>query len=190
MRLPVCLRARVGKAVVRPYTPTSPTTARGSFELVVKSYPEGKLSKWLSSVPVGVSVPFKGPFVKFEYAANTWDAVGLIAGGSGITPMYQLITHMLADPRDHTEIRLLYASRSPEDIILKAQLDALAVTHPNFKVAYVVDGAAAGWTEGVVGRVDAAAVTAFLPPPQAEAGKFKIMVCGPPGMMKAVSGVA
>lgn len=34
-----------------------------------------------------------------------WDAVGLIAGGSGITPMYQLITEILANPRDRTEVR-------------------------------------------------------------------------------------
>ena len=174
-----------GKALVRPYTPTSPTTTRGTFDLIVKSYPEGKISKWLSSVPIGGAVPFKGPFSKFEYVPNTWDAVGLIAGGTGITPMYQLIESILANPRDKTEIRLLYASRTPADIILKTQLDALTVTHPNFKVIYLVDKPSDDW-HGVVGYITPEMVTSFFPPPQTEAGRFKIMVCGPPGMMKTV----
>ncbi len=42
----------------------------------------------------------KGPFAKFAYTANQWDAVGMLAGGTGITPMYQLLTEILANPRD------------------------------------------------------------------------------------------
>lgn len=34
-----------GKTVVRPYTPTSREHDKGFFDLVVKTYPEGKLSK-------------------------------------------------------------------------------------------------------------------------------------------------
>ncbi len=107
-----------GKPSIRPYTPTSRIHERGQFELIVKSYPTGKVgrfplcfvvqfsnvdtvslvrgsvlqvSKWLSEIPEGTEVPFKGPIVKFGYRPNQWDAVGMIAGGSGITPMYQLI---------------------------------------------------------------------------------------------------
>lgn len=129
----------------------------------------------------------KGPFKKFEYVPNQWDAVGMIAGGSGITPMYQLIHEILSNPRDATQVRLVYASRSPSDIILKTELDALAVTHPNFKVLYTVDAPVEGW-KGTTGHVTKEMVTAFLPPPQPEAGKHQILVCGPPPMMNAVSG--
>jgi cytochrome-b5 reductase len=34
-----------GKTVMRPYTPTSPTRQRGSMELIVKTYPQGSISK-------------------------------------------------------------------------------------------------------------------------------------------------
>jgi len=172
---------------VRPYTPVSPVSRRGSFDLIVKSYPEGKLSAVLAALPLGASLAFKGPFLKFEYARGSVDALGMVAGGTGITPMYQLITAILADPRDVTQVRLLYASRTPADIILRDELDALAAVHPNFKVLYTVDDAAAepGWG-GATGYVSADLVAGFLPPPQAAAGRNKILVCGPPGFMKAV----
>ena len=83
---------------------------------------------------VGDSMQVKGPYVKLAYEPNKWSSVGMVAGGTGITPMYQLILEMLANPRDKTEIRLIYASRTEADIILKTELDALATVYPNFKV--------------------------------------------------------
>ena len=34
-----------GKDVVRPYTPTSPASQRGTLDLIIKSYPNGTVSK-------------------------------------------------------------------------------------------------------------------------------------------------
>jgi cytochrome-b5 reductase len=172
---------------VRPYTPTTPVRRRGSFQLVVKDYPEGKVSKALHGLREGDTLDVKGPMKKYEYVANQWDAVGLIAGGTGVTPMYQLITEILANPRDRTEVRLIYANRSEGDILLRDELDALAATHPNFKVLYTVDKAGPEW-KGHTGHVSAAMLTSVLPPPQREAGRVKVMVCGPPGLMKHLSG--
>lgn len=184
-----------GKAEIRPYTPTSPVRRRGSFDLIVKTYPEGKASKYLDNLKPGAFVEMKGPIQKFKYVPNQWEAVGMIAGGTGITPMYQLLQTMLTNPRDRTEIRLVYASRSPSDIILKTELDALAAVYPNFKVTYIVDEVPAGqsWS-GKVGRMDSALLVSVLPPPPAAGAdaaatvRNKVLVCGPPGMMKAVSG--
>ena len=78
----------------------------------------------------------KGPFNKFAYEANQWSSVAMVAGGTGIAPMYQVILEMLSNPRDKTEIRLIYASRTEEDIILRTELDALATVYPNFKVRF------------------------------------------------------
>lgn len=180
-----------GKAVIRPYTPTSPLEQKGSFDLIVKAYPGGKVSKHFAGLQPGDVVECKGPFKKFDYVPNGWRAVGMVAGGSGITPMYQLIHTILSNPRDKTEIRLVYASRSEEDIILKEELDALAVLHPQFKVVYTVDAPkdAAKW-QGKTGYISKDMLASFLPPPQAEGEElhYKVLVCGPPGMMKTVSG--
>jgi cytochrome-b5 reductase len=191
-----CLTVRVpdpadpAKFVVRPYTPTSPAGARGAFELVVKTYePGGKVSRAFGALKVGESLEMKGPFVKFAYEANAQAALALVAGGTGITPMLQLIRAVLANPRDRTEVRLVYASKTPADVILKAELDALALAHPNFKVLYTVSKVPAGaapWP-GAVGHVTKEMLASFLPPPQA-AGGAKVVVCGPPGFMRAVSG--
>jgi cytochrome-b5 reductase len=187
------VRATVdGKEVVRPYTPTSPVHERGTFELIVKSYPDGKVSKAMSSLKPGDQVDMKGPFLKFAYSPNQWKGVGMLAGGTGITPFYQLLHEILSNPRDKTEVRLVYASRSPEDIILKKELDALAVKHPNFKVFYAVDTAPDSWKDGVIGRVSKEIIADFCPPPHAggkdQSASYKMLVCGPPGFMKVLSG--
>jgi len=132
-------------------------------------------------------VEVKGPFTKFVYKANEWESVGMVAGGTGITPMYQLLLEILSNPRDRTEVRLVYSSRTEADIILREELDALAAAYPNFKVRYTLTGAApAGWA-GAKGRVGRDMLAASLPPPR-EGAKTKVFVSGPPGFMKALCG--
>lgn len=83
---------------------------------------------------VGDRLAVKGPFSKIAITRNMKKSMGFIAGGSGITPMLQIIEEVLSDPRDDTELRLLFANRSARDILLKARLDALQLKHPRFKV--------------------------------------------------------
>ena len=40
----------------------------------------------------------------------------MIAGGTGITPMYQIIKSSLKDPQDDTKLSLIYANVNEEDI--------------------------------------------------------------------------
>ena len=140
-----------GAPLVRPYTPTSHVDTRGSFELVVKAYGPAPpaastgVGSYLSRLPLGAEIEVKGPVTKFAYAPNTWRGIGMVAGGTGITPMLQLLRAILDNPRDRTEVRLIYANKSEADIMLRAELDALAAKHPQFKVVYTLDNAPAGW---------------------------------------------
>lgn len=62
-----------------------------------------------------------------------------------MTPMLQLIKHVLSDPTDDTQLELLFANKSEEDIMLRNQLDELAAKHPKqLKIWYTVDKAPAG----------------------------------------------
>jgi len=79
-----------GKEVARPYTPISGDEKPGAMDLVVKVYDQGKVSKAFGNMQVGDSMAMKGPFKKFEYKPNEKKEIGMIAGGSGITPMYQV----------------------------------------------------------------------------------------------------
>ena len=47
---------------------------------------------------------------------------------------------MLKRREDTTQLSLLYANVSPDDILLREELDALAAAHPNFRVWYTGEG--------------------------------------------------
>ena len=53
-----------------------------------------------------------------------------------LPPPRQVIKAALKDGDDSTQLALLYANVSPDDILLREELDALAAAHPNFKVWY------------------------------------------------------
>ena len=65
------------------------------------------------------------------------DQVSMIAGGTGITPMLQLITAVFRDPNDNTNLALLFANQSEDDILVREELEAIQAEHPDrFKVGY------------------------------------------------------
>ena len=142
------------------------------------------MSKHIGELKVGDSLLMKGPFKKIDVQPNMKKAIGMVAGGTGITPMLQVIQKLLADPRDTTEIRLLYANNTHDDILLKNMLDALALVHPRFKVYYTLSESPEGWN-GYTGYVTKEMLAEIMPPPSDD---HLIMVCGPPPMMKALSG--
>lgn len=177
------------KAVLRPYTPTTLPGTKGTLELVVKSYEKGVMSKHLAALKPGQdSLDFKGPIPKIAYKPNEHTRVGMIAGGTGVTPMLQVIEHALQDPTDKTKLSLIFANVSEGDILLKKRIDALAEKHAGrFSVRYLVEKPSLGgiFWKGGVGRVSKEEIARELPAPGA--GGI-VYVCGPPPMMNAVSG--
>ncbi|KAI7821360.1 hypothetical protein BC939DRAFT_455804 [Gamsiella multidivaricata] len=176
-----------GKPVIRPYTPTSDKNHTGSFDFVIKHYEGGPMSTHIHSMKPGDTLSIKGPISKYPLKANQHETVSLIAGGAGITPMIQIISGLLKDKTDKTKINLIYASVSPDDIILKDELDDFAKAHPDrLKITYVVDKPVEGWN-GPTGYVTSELIKKSIP--EIGKGNTKVFVCGPPLMMKAVSGV-
>ncbi|KAK9369031.1 hypothetical protein V1509DRAFT_501909 [Lipomyces kononenkoae] len=171
-----------GKEIVRSYTPTSSDDDRGYFDLLIKSYPTGNISKYVAGLQVGQSVRVRGPKGNMVYRPGLVRAFGMIAGGTGITPMLQIVRAVLKDPEDKTEISLIFANVTEEDILLKDDLDELAANHKNFTVHYVLNNPKEGWTGGV-GFVTADMIKAWCPAPAAD---IKILLCGPPPMISAM----
>merc|ERR1719382_851744 len=129
-----------GKTPARPYTPITTNDQAGYFELLVKGYPTGVVSKYLTSLKPGDAVEVIGPFPNLPYTANMKKKVGMIAGGSGITPMLQVIKEILKNPADKTEITLIFCNQTPADILLRKELDDMAAkSKGQLKVLYVVD---------------------------------------------------
>lgn len=80
------------------------------------------------------------------------------AGGSGITPMQQLIEEVLNNPEDKTQISLVYANTAEKDILLRERFDELAKKHDNFHVHYTLDSPPRGWQGARLGAQAAARV--------------------------------
>ena len=188
------------KEITRSYTPVSSATTPGHFDLIVKVYQRneskrfpdgGKLSQYISSLSPGCSIAIKGPFGLVSYAGKSEFKVsrktrrarhvGMLAGGSGITPHLQVLIAALDDDDDETEFSLIYANQTEEDILARTLLEDLANRHPTrFKLHYTVDKASEGWGYSV-GFIDAEMIAQHLPPPSND---VLVLMCGPPPMIK------
>ncbi|KAF7725540.1 NADH-cytochrome b5 reductase [Apophysomyces ossiformis] len=175
-----------GKQISRSYTPTSSDEDRGHFDLLIKSYPTGNISKLFAELKLGDSIAVRGPKGNFTYTPNMVRAFGMIAGGTGITPMLQIIRAICRNPEDKTKVNLIFANVNEEDILLKKDLDELAAKHDNFSVYYVLNNPPEGW-KGGVGFVTADMIREHCPAP---ASDVKLLLCGPPPMLSAMSKAA
>jgi nitrate reductase (NAD(P)H) len=128
------------KMYVRAYTPISDDDSLPGFaDFLIKVYkpakghPEGgHLSQVLDLLEIGETIEVRGPLGSFLYLGHgRWTfgthsgracRIVTMAGGTGITPIHQLIRAIAMDPTDRTEVRLLYANKTEEDILLREEL--------------------------------------------------------------------
>jgi len=172
---------------VRPYTPVTPPSAKGRLDLLIKKYMGGAMSEHIHNLKPGDELLMKGPFLKFPYVASKLKHIGMVAGGSGITPMWQVMQEIDSSPNDKTKVTLIFANVTEKDILLREEFDKLAASKPDqFKVVYVLNDAPPGW-KGPIGFVTKELLKEKLPSP-GEGDNIRILVCGPPGLMGAVSG--
>lgn len=168
---------------VRYYTPVSSRDDQGYFEIIVKSYADGNVSRYFAGLRPGQTVEFKGPVGRFNYATNHVKEIGMIAGGSGITPILQVISEVTRTPEDVTKLSLIYANETANDILLKDELDELAEKYPYFDVHYTLTHPPEGWT-GDVGYVTKDMIAKYLPSPSEDS---RVLICGPKGMKTAMA---
>jgi len=193
--------AEFGKSMItRSYTPTSCDDDAGYVDLVVKFYmprekrqfPDGgKTSQQLANLYIGDEIAIQGPFGRVEYKGRGEfkvgskvihkKYVGMMAGGSGVTPMLQVLEAALRDPKDETRFSLLYANQTEADILLRNRLEELKEENPTrFKVHYTLDRPSDDW-EYSSGFITAEMIKSNLPPPSDDTA---ILMCGPPPMIK------
>ena len=79
--------------MIRPYTPISHPGTRGHFELLFKVYEMGKMTRHLANLSVGDAVEMRGPTGRFNFRKllPPLDNLALVCGGTGLTPMLQLL---------------------------------------------------------------------------------------------------
>ncbi|CAG8463617.1 96_t:CDS:2, partial [Diversispora eburnea] len=173
--------------ILREYTPISSSYEKNHIDFLIKRYDHGYLSRYIYSKNVGEHLEVRGPFVTFPYFANMKKYIGMICGGTGITPMYQIINQILNNPADQTKIYLIYANVTKQDILLYQELEQLTKNHPDqLKIYYTLEYPPKDelWTQGI-GYISKNMVQNHIPGPQND---ILILVCGPDGMIKYVSG--
>ena len=187
------------EAIIRAYTPISEGTEAGCLNVLIKIYygttdrTGGKMTQALDSIPLGHFVDFKGPVGKFEYLGKGDCTIGgkgrkvsrfvMVCGGSGITPIFQVLRAVMKDREDPTHCVVLDGNRVEEDILCKAELDAMAVVNKHkCNLIYTLSRPQASWS-GRKGRVDKALVEKEVGPPPADHGSL-VLICGPESMEK------
>lgn len=158
-----------GAWVQRSYTPTQQSVP-GEFSLVVKVYKPlppkfpngGALSQYLDSLNIGETIFMKGPKGHVEWLSSasslqgrfsvkplgkpqemrTCQYVGMMAGGTGITPMLQLLHAIFATPTPSLYVKLIYANQTEDDILVREELEQLQQKFPqHFSLWYTLDRA-------------------------------------------------
>ena len=142
------------REIIRSYTPISSDENPGYFDLLIKAYPTGNISRHMSTLAIGDTLKVRGPKGAMVYTPGLVKRFGMIAGGTGITPMLQIIRAIVRGRprnggRDLTEVDLIFANVGVEDILLKQDLDQLASEDEGFRVFYVLNSPPEKWDGGV-----------------------------------------
>ena len=175
--LDVRLTAGDGYQTERSYSIASPPEDQPRVTITVERLDDGEVSPYLTDeLHVGDQLELRGPIGGyFVWDARMGGPLLLIAGGSGIVPLMAMIRHRAA-AGSIAPTRLLYSSRSYEDIIYRDELDRLVKSTKMLEVIYTLTRAAPSGWKGYRRRIDAEMLREVAWP----ADQYPLIyICGP-----------
>lgn len=212
-----CTTAGKTETVTHSYTPISSDDDKGYVDFMIKVYfanvnprfPHGgRLSQYMYNMKIGDRMQMRGPQGKFTYLGNgaalinkighgpiteKVDAYAAIAGGTGITPILQIIRAIKKNQNDRTKVFLVYGNQTEEDILLRKELDNDVKGDDRFHVWYTIDRDASPEWAYDTGYVSEEMFRKHIPVPDKfgdssvpqNAGLKRVMalMCGPPPMV-------
>ena len=181
----VRLTAEDGYQTQHSYSISSPPEDGQRVSLTVERLDDGEVSPYLvDEVRVGDRLELRGPIGGyFVWEAETTDPLQLVAGGSGVCPLMAMLRHRAAAP-SRVPTRLLYSSRSLEDLIYRAELDGLAAADGGPQVTYTLTRERPpGWT-GFARRIDRQMLAEAAWPPER---RPLVFVCGPTSFVESAA---
>jgi len=153
--------------------------------LTVEGLPDGEVSSYLvGELRTGDGLELRGPVGGyFVWEADMGGPLLLVAGGSGIVPLMSMLRHRGASGAA-VGAKLLYSSRSWEDVIYREELERLAsVTQRPEVVHTLTRSQPPGWT-GYARRVDGQMLKETAWPASSMPSAF---VCGPTPFVESVA---
>ncbi|ETB61121.1 hypothetical protein YYC_02042 [Plasmodium yoelii 17X] len=148
--------------IFRSYTPVYINKKKKQIHFIIRIYKEdehfidgGKMSSQLDKLRNKSKINIAGPFGLIEYKGNNEFSylsksikikkhIVMIAGGTGMTPFFRLINHLLLTKKTNIEdepiyITFIYANRNEQEILLKPVFDEYDANFENFKKVYSID---------------------------------------------------
>ncbi|EAW07550.1 nitrate reductase NiaD [Aspergillus clavatus NRRL 1] len=185
------------EAVIRSYTPLSDPSKKGSVDVLIKIYfatptvPGGKMTMALDQLPLGSMVECKGPTGRFEYLGNGRVLISgkerhvrsfkMICGGTGITPIFQVLRAVMQDQQDPTSCVVLDGNRQEEDILCRSELDQFEASNKErCTIIHTLTKAPETWA-GNRGRIAEALLREYASPDE----ESMVLICGPEPMEKS-----
>eukprot|EP00929_Paragymnodinium_shiwhaense_P079924 TRINITY_DN41669_c0_g1_i1.p1 TRINITY_DN41669_c0_g1~~TRINITY_DN41669_c0_g1_i1.p1 ORF type:complete len:617 (-),score=162.70 TRINITY_DN41669_c0_g1_i1:189-1919(-) len=182
--------------VIRPYTPVSTMSdyLMGRLELMIKVYPNGRMSSHVAGMKVGDSIMVSSPKKSLD-VSFVREGVVMVAGGSAVTVALQVCASamrisMMSFGRAAPVI-LALCNNSEKDILYRERFEGLQKIAPRFRVLHcLLEGPVPSETSGKadfrVGPISAAALQPHLQKLREQEGKFNLrppsVVSGPPGL--------
>jgi ferredoxin-NADP reductase len=181
----VRLTAEDGYKAERSYSIASPPEERMVLRLTIERLDDGEVSPYLvDELRDGDQIELRGPIGGyFVWEVSMGGPLLLVAGGSGIVPLMAMIRHRKA-VGSTIATRLLYSSRSYEDVIYRDELDQLARSEAGLEVIHTLTRSQPpGWT-GYRRRIDNSLLHDVAWPSEQHPLAF---ICGPTQMVEPVA---
>jgi len=180
----VRLTAEDGYQAQRSYSIAS-APEDGRVELLIERLEDGEVSPYLTDeIRTGDGLELRGPIGGwFAWDAREGGPLFLVAGGSGIAPLMAMIRHRQATGSG-TLVRLLFSSRSYEDVIFREELERLAAEDETLQITHTLTRSTPPGWKGYDRRIDEEMLgeIAFSPDERP-----LVFVCGPTPLVEAVA---
>ena len=152
--------------------------------LTVDRLDDGEVSPYLTEVLMaGDKLELRGPIGGyFTWEEGDGGPLLLVGGGSGVVPLMAMIRHRAAVGSD-VPARLLYSSRSYEEIIYREELEYLAARDGSLEVIHTLTRSNPPAWSGYDRRIDAQMLAEVAWSPDESPLAF---VCGPTPLVEAV----
>lgn len=165
-----------GRYITRCYSICS-QPSENTLTIAVKQTNNGIMSRYLNNqLCTGDELVVKGPFGDFNYdSGQATHSLVLLAGGSGITPIYSILQSALRHNND-CQITLIYACRNQQEVIFGNELQALQTQYSHQLHINIV-------FSQTQGRITQAGLKTLLPTSHSNTEFF---ICGPTGFNDVV----
>jgi len=181
----VRLTAADGYRAQRSYSVASQPERTGEIDLTIERVEGGEVSAFMhETATVGDRIEVRGPIGGyFVWEVALGGPLLLVAGGSGIVPLMSMLRHRTASGST-APARLLYSSRTYDDVIYRDELERAAAKKDGLEVFHTLTRSQPeGWT-GFARRIDSKMLSEVS---QAYGAKALTFICGPTPLVESAA---